>query len=142
MSTAPKAETSPELAEAMTGACHCLAARKWARRLTRLYDEHLSAHGLTIGQFGIMTTMAYQGGASLQELANALDLDQSALSRGLAPLERDGLVVSSADPQDGRRRLLRLSDRGLAKLSAAAKSWKEAQQAAQQKIAARAKPAA
>jgi len=139
MPDSPKVEFAPELAEAMTGACHCLSARKWARRLTRLYDEHLSEHGLTIGQFGIMTTMAWRGGASLQELADTLDLDQSALSRGLAPLERDGLVVSSADLRDGRRRLLSLSERGLAKLSAAAKSWKAAQDAAERKMAARGK---
>lgn len=131
-------EISSDLMEAMNGACHCLSARRWARRLTRLYDEHLTAFGLTVGQFGIMTRMAYQGGASLQELADALDLDQSALSRGLAPLERDGFVISSADPADGRRRVLRLTDAGKRKLSEAAVGWKAAQTVADQKIAARA----
>ena len=140
--TKTSAEISPELAEALSGACHCLSARKWARRLTRLYDEHLAAFGLTVGQFGIMTMIAYQGGASLQELADALDLDQSALSRGIAPLEREGIVSSGADPRDGRRRVLSLTEAGELKLSAAAKGWKAAQTLAEQKIRARAKPAA
>jgi DNA-binding MarR family transcriptional regulator len=137
MTQASSTEISPALAEAMRGACHCLSARKWARKLTRLYDEALSEHGLTIGQFGVMTMMAARGAASLQELADALDLDQSALSRGVAPLERDGLVASSADPSDGRRRVIGLTGPGFSKLSAAASAWKNAQEAAERKIEAR-----
>jgi DNA-binding MarR family transcriptional regulator len=131
-------EISTELAEAMRGECYCLAARKWARKLTRLYDEHLAVFGLTIGQFGILTMMATTDRAPLQELADALDLDQSALSRGLAPLEREGLVYSMADPTDGRRRVLSLTESGLRRLSDAAAGWKAAQHAAEGKIAARA----
>jgi DNA-binding MarR family transcriptional regulator len=122
---------SLELKEAMTGVCHCLSARKHARQITRLYDEKLAPYGLTIGQFGIMTMIASQGEISLQELADGLDMDQSALSRGLGPLEREGLIISSADRSDGRRRLLKLSQSGLKKLSAAAAGWKAAQNAAE-----------
>lgn len=127
VSKSKEAAISPELKEAMTGVCHCLSARKRARQITRLYDEKLSPYGLTIGQFGIMTMIASGSDISVQELADALDLDQSALSRGLGPLERGGLVVSSADRSDGRRRVLSLSARGLKKLSGAAAGWKVAQ---------------
>jgi len=118
---------SPELTEAMTGVCHCLSARKRARRITRLYDEKLTPYGLTIGQFGIMIAIASRGHISVQELADALDLDQSALSRGLGPLEREGLVVSAADRSDRRRRVLSVPANGLKRLSAAAAGWKAAQ---------------
>jgi DNA-binding MarR family transcriptional regulator len=121
---------SLELREAMAGACHCLAARKRARQITRLYDEKLEPYGLTIGQFGIMTAIASREEISLQELADVLDMDQSALSRGLGPLEREGWVVSAADQSDGRRRLVKLSAAGFKKLSAAAAGWKAAQNAA------------
>jgi DNA-binding MarR family transcriptional regulator len=123
---------SLELKEAMTGVCHCLSARKHARQITRLYDEKLQPYGLTIGQFGILTMIASKEEISLQELADGLDMDQSALSRGLGPLEREGLIISSADRSDGRRRLLKLSQSGLKKLSAAAAGWKAAQNAAEE----------
>jgi DNA-binding MarR family transcriptional regulator len=123
---------SLELKEAMTGVCHCLSARKHARQITRLYDEKLQPYGLTIGQFGILTAIASRDEISLQELADILDMDQSALSRGLGPLEREGLVVSAADQSDGRRRLVRLSATGFKKLSAAAAGWKAAQDAAEE----------
>jgi DNA-binding MarR family transcriptional regulator len=129
MRKAKESTISPELLEAMTGVCHCLSARKRARQITRIYDEKLSPYGLTIGQFGIMTMIASRGEVSVQELANALDLDQSALSRALGPLEREGLVESSADQSDGRRRVLSVTVNGLKKLSAAALGWKAAQDA-------------
>lgn len=122
-----KIKLNKELKEAMTGSCHCLAIRKKARQITRLYDDKLSKYGLTVTQFGIMTTILVKKEISVQELADFLDLNQSALSRGLNPLVRDGLLLSHADKDDARKRVLMLTETGKKKINSAAIGWKAAQ---------------
>ena len=123
-----KIKLNKELKEAMTGNCHCLAIRKKARQITRLYDDKLSEYGLTVTQFGIMTTILVKKEISVQELADFLDLNQSALSRGLNPLVRDGLLLSHADKDDARKRILMLTETGKQKINSAAIGWKAAQE--------------
>jgi len=115
------------LREAMSGACICRRARRTANRLTRFYDARLAPHGLTVGQFGILTTLAATEGTNVQHIADVLDMSQSALSRGLAPLERDGLIASEPDPVDRRKRRLALTGEGLERLNRAAETWAGAQ---------------
>lgn len=53
-------------------------------------------------------------GASVLALRRRLGLDSGYLSRLLRALERDGLVVATPDPDDARRRLVRLTTAGRA----------------------------
>ena len=121
-------QINKELKEAMTGSCHCLAIRKKARQITRIYDDKLSVYGLTVTQFGIMTTIFVKKEISVQELADFLDLNQSALSRGLTPLVRDGLLLSQSDEEDARKRILTLTENGKQLINNAAIGWKAAQE--------------
>ena len=123
----PQAHLSPEAQEALTGHCHCLAARKLARRITRLYDENLAECHLTISQFGQLLLIAGNPEITVQDLANAFDLNQSALSRGLQPLQKKGWVTSRSHSIDKRKRILSLSAEGLAQVNKASASWKAAQ---------------
>lgn len=107
--------------------CYCLNLRKASRRLIRFYDDHLSAFGLTAGQFALMSMIAAGSGVSVQALADAMDMDQSAASRGLGPLERDGWITSATDEKDGRKRVLFATPDGLERLAAASRAWSEAQ---------------
>lgn len=120
--------TSDDLTDAMA-ACYCLLLRQTSRRLIRHYDTALEPYGLTIGQFGLLTLIATEGGAIVQDLADAMDMNQSALSRGLGPLERDGWIVSQAHPKDGRKRVLTLTPSGRENLRTAAAGWRKAQDA-------------
>lgn len=52
------------------------------------------------------------GGASILELRHRLGLDSGYLSRLLRQLERDDLVTAAPDPDDKRRRLVRLTGAG------------------------------
>ena len=113
--------------EALSGTCFCLGLRKANRQVSRLYDEALLAHGLTVGQFGIMGHIEVLGGPSVQALADRLGMDQSALSRSLMPIEKTGLVVSHEDDSDRRRRIVRLSAAGRRRFDEAARSWQSAQ---------------
>ena len=118
--------TRPDLA-----ACHCTALRKAARQATLLYDRYLAPIGLTSGQFAILTQLATWPAAAspgLADLARALVLDRTALTRALQPLMRDGLVELATNPQDQRVRLVHLTARGRKRLAAASRLWASAQQ--------------
>jgi DNA-binding MarR family transcriptional regulator len=115
--------------------CHCLAARRRSRALTRLYEGKLRPHGLRATQFSVLVALAVAGPAPIGRLAAALGLERTTLTRGAALMERNGWVEARAS-DDGRERLLRLTRAGRRKLAAAYPAWKAAQQAAEKKQAA------
>lgn len=106
--------------------CHCLAARRHARALTRLYEEELRPHGLRATQFSVLAALALKGPTPVKELAKTLGLERTTLTRIGAVLERNGWV-STAESQDARERPFRLTAAGRRKLEAAFPAWKEAQ---------------
>jgi DNA-binding MarR family transcriptional regulator len=103
--------------------------RRGARRVTRLYDDALARHGINAGQLSILAAVHAMDRPSVQALADVSDMDQSAMSRALVPLERDGLVGSARDTVDRRRRRVELTDAGRDRLRAAALDWQAAQAA-------------
>jgi DNA-binding MarR family transcriptional regulator len=111
-------------------ACNCTALRKAARQLSILYDRYLSPAGLTNGQFAILTQLAtWSSGTnpSMADLARALVLDRTALTRALRPLVRDGLLQLAQSSQDQRVRLVRLTRTGRKRLAEASWLWARAQ---------------
>jgi DNA-binding MarR family transcriptional regulator len=111
-------------------ACHCTALRKAARQVSLLYDRCLSPAGLTNGQFAILTQLAtWSSGTnpSVADLARALVLDRTALTRALQPLVRDGLIQLAQSRQDQRVRLVRLTGTGRKRLAEASALWAQAQ---------------
>ncbi len=127
MSSEASENLTPELAELLSGSCYCLAVRRASRRMVRLYDAALADEGLTISQLGTLAWIKALRVPTVQKIADYMEMDQSAMSRGLAPLERDGLVTSRPDDKDKRRRILALSEAGDAALTKGAKAWAEAQ---------------
>ncbi len=109
-----------------TRECHCLAARSEARRITRLYEEHLRPHGLRATQFTVLAALAIVGRAPINELATSLGLERTTLTRSSVLLERDG-YIRVAHSEDGRRRPLELTRAGRHKLDEAYPAWKEVQ---------------
>ena len=113
--------------EVFSGVCVGNALRKATRIVSRAYDEALAPLGLTIGQFSIMAHIETMTTPSVQTLADKLEMNQSALSRGLRPLEQAGFVISCPDETDRRRRFLALSNQGREKFNTAANTWKRVQ---------------
>lgn len=101
--------------------------RQAARRATALYDAAMAPHGLRISQFAVLGRLGRAGPLAVQALAAALVLDRTTLQRNLRPLERDGLIVSEADPADRRVRRLVLTPLGRDTLAAATPTWRAAQ---------------
>jgi DNA-binding MarR family transcriptional regulator len=69
----------------------------------------------TIAPLGLLAAIRRHepaGSCHMKELAAEHALDPSTVSRAVATLVRDGLVIRAADPVDGRASTLRLTDRG------------------------------
>ncbi|HEX3180243.1 MAG TPA: MarR family transcriptional regulator [Beijerinckiaceae bacterium] len=125
-------QTAPEVANAASLGCTCRRLRRMARLVTQLYDEALSAHDLTIAQFGLMTTIAEHRSKtgkdiSIGALANIVGLDPTTLNRNLNTLQRDKLVDVRPDKNDRRVRAVALTAAGRQRLRDAVPAWRAAQ---------------
>ena len=109
------------------GQCNCFTLRKAARRISRLYDSYLQPTGLRITQFLILATLAEIKSASVNALADHLDLERTAMGKTLGPLERDGLLRISPSPSDGRSRIAVLTPKGRRVFDKAEPHWRAAQ---------------
>ncbi|WP_433792570.1 MarR family winged helix-turn-helix transcriptional regulator [Actinoplanes sp. CA-252034] len=69
-----------------------------------------------LGMLAAISRHEPAGSCHMKELAAEHALDPSTVSRAVAGLVRDGLVLRIADPSDGRASTLRLTDRGVAAL--------------------------
>lgn len=106
--------------------CRCLAARRKAQRLTRLYDEKLRAHGLTINQFSMLATLILAGQLPVASLAEHLGVDRTTMTRNLALGQSNGLVAV-VEGEDRRVRLVGITEKGKALAEAALPAWRAAQ---------------
>lgn len=108
--------------------CHATSLRKATRRISQLYDAVLAPCGLRCTQRSILIQIARHQAPALTELATILVIDRSALAQNLKPLEREGLIAVSVDPDDKRSRLVKLTQAGLDKLLESQALWEQAQQ--------------
>lgn len=114
--------------------CNCNALRSAARRVTNFYDRCLETSGLRVTQYIILALLVECPGLSVNELAEALELDRTTAGKNLRPLERDGLVRVVADEADGRSRRVELTGRGRAAFETAMPLWQSAQAALERRI--------
>ena len=121
------ASAAGRLAILSIGLCNCSALRKATRRVSQLYDDALAAYGIKVTQRSILEHIADAGAPSVSELANAMAMDRSAMTRNLQPLEREGWVKALINPNDRRSRYISLTAAGQAKLVETFDAWKTAQ---------------
>lgn len=110
-----------------TPGCVCSRLRKASRRVSQIYDRYLEPHGLTITQYALLSNIAGRPGVSIGALAERLIMDPTTLTRNLRPLERQGFLTLTPDPEDRRSRRLDLTEAGRTVLAAARPAWAEAQ---------------
>ena len=108
--------------------CNCLAIRQASRHVSQFYDQILAPSGIRTTQFAILSRLQRTGPMPINALAAALVMDRTTLGRNILPLERDGLIEIGASPKDRRRREVRLTPAGAARLRAARRGWAVAQQ--------------
>jgi DNA-binding MarR family transcriptional regulator len=114
--------------------CYCLAARRAARAITRLFERKLRPHGLRATQFSILAALTLKGPTPIGELADVLGLERTTLTRSATLLERQGWVDTRRSA-DARERLLQVTPAGRSKLEEAFPAWKEAQELVGQMLA-------
>ncbi|EYB68270.1 MarR family transcriptional regulator [Deinococcus phoenicis] len=65
-------------------------------------NRHLTDHGLTISQFGVLEALYHLGPLSQRQLADKILRSSGNLTMVIDNLERDGLVRRERNPQDRR----------------------------------------
>jgi DNA-binding MarR family transcriptional regulator len=76
------------------------------RAFARALERRLALHGVALGQFPLLLTLWEEDGLTQSEIARRLLIEQPTVANTLKRMERDGLIVASADPQN--RRLVRI----------------------------------
>ena len=99
--------------------------RAATRRLTQLYDEAMAPTGLRVTQFHVLSELERRSAdpPTVGELAEILTMDRSALGQTLRPLVRDGFIDLGQDERDGRRRPIKLTKAGKAKVVRGRRYW-------------------
>jgi len=108
------------------GACTCTNLRQAARVVTQAYDAALQPAGLKATQFALLATLVQLGEVPLTQLADALVVDRTTLTRNLKPLVRRGLI-GIAHAEDQRVRNVSLTKTGRRVFEEARPHWARAQ---------------
>ena len=105
---------------------HALRERH-ARATTALERALEDGHQLGVSEFEVLERLAgsENGKSRMQDLAEAVHLSQSALSRVVARLETDGLVLRGMCPEDRRGIIACVTDSGRERYEAARPTHRE-----------------
>lgn len=106
--------------------CLVLNTRMAARAVTRRADRKLRPFGVTAAQFNILGSLASQPGRSITDLAEAIAMDRTTLSRNLALLQRNGMVTGAPSSR-GNSRVTALTEHGREVVAAILPEWRRSQ---------------
>jgi DNA-binding MarR family transcriptional regulator len=111
--------------------CTNFKLRKLMRRVAQHYDIEMSKIGLKTTQYSLLSHVLKLGPIRPGELAQAMVVDASTLTRNLKPLVDAGWIEVSAG-SDGRSRTVTITDAGRDKRHEAQRRWKAAQESINQ----------
>lgn len=90
----------------------------WLRGLSNLvsraFADRLEGHGVSVPQWVALRCLYDMSGATLRELAAAVEVDEGALSRLVERLHQKGFLTRQADPTNRRAVRIDLTDAGRA----------------------------
>jgi DNA-binding MarR family transcriptional regulator len=129
MSTRPRSASSGPLG------CSSFKLRQLSRRVSQHFDQIVGAAGLKTTQYSLLSHVVTLGPVRPGDLAAAMEMDASTLTRNLQPLVAQGWVeVGPGD--DGRSRIVTATDAGRDKRVEAQREWKRAQLAFNEQVGA------
>jgi DNA-binding MarR family transcriptional regulator len=107
--------------------CVLLAWSGVSLRLLKQQDQWLAAHGISFKEFQVMHALSQVSTQAMKrvELAEAVGLSASGITRMLAPMEKIGLVSKEEGARDARVSLVALSEAGRRLLADAEKSYSQ-----------------
>jgi DNA-binding MarR family transcriptional regulator len=111
--------------------CTNFKLRQLARRVSQLYDAEVAKAGLKTTQYSLLSHVLRLGPIRPGDLAQAMTLDASTLTRNLKPMVDAGWLELSAG-DDARSRLVHITDAGRDKRAEAQRHWKAAQESLNQ----------
>ncbi|TNC22512.1 MarR family winged helix-turn-helix transcriptional regulator [Amycolatopsis alkalitolerans] len=105
-------DADPDLAELAHAVREGVGRLNWRMRAER------DRSGPSALELAVLSRLYRAGTQTPKALSDGEKIHPQSLTRVLAALERDGLVARRTDPEDGRRSLLNITDRGLKTLRA------------------------
>ena len=122
----PLDPVAQHVASALPQGCTNFKLRQLMRRVASHYDAEMAKCGLKTTQYSLLSHVLKLGPIRPGDLAVAMKMDASTLTRNLRPLVDAGWVTLEAGA-DARSRLVHLTDAGRDKRTQAQHSWKVAQ---------------
>ena len=119
--------TAPIPAGLKLQGCTNLKLRQLKRRVTQHYYAELAQAGLKTTQYSLLSHVMKLGPVRPGDLARAMTLDASTLTRNLRPLLAAGWVELAAGG-DARSRSVTLTEAGRAKRAEGQRRWRVAQE--------------
>jgi len=107
--------------------CAAMRMRRATRKITDYYNAIMAPSGLHANQFMLLVPLYLQPELTINELAQAAELDRTTLTRNLKVLEERQLITLSPG-EDQRQRLIRLTIHGEQMVKIALPLWEQAQQ--------------
>ena len=107
--------------------CTNFKLRQLVRRVSQLYDQELAKAGLKTTQYSLLSHVLKLGPIRPGDLAAAMTMDASTLTRNLKPLVAAGWL-QLAPGDDGRSRSVHLTPAGRDKRAEAQAHWRAAQE--------------
>ena len=106
--------------------CTNLQLRQLTRRVSQRYDVEMARVGLKTTQYSLLSYVVKLGPIRPADLAKAMEMEPSTLTRNLKPLLTAGWVELAAG-EDGRSRSIHATPAGREKRAQAQRHWKLAQ---------------
>ncbi|SFA78084.1 MarR family transcriptional regulator, transcriptional regulator for hemolysin [Rhizobium sp. NFR07] len=88
------------------------ALTKVSRRIRTVFNQQVTAHGLTYPRARALFRLARKQNMTQTELACELELEQATMVRLLDRMEENGLIERRPDPRDRRVKLIVLTPHG------------------------------
>ena len=111
---------------ALPTGCTNFKLRQLMRRMSTHYDAEMAKAGLKTTQYSLLSHVLKLGPLRPGELARAMTMDASTLTRNMKPLVGAGWIALDAG-SDARSRLVSITDAGRDKRTEAQRHWKAAQ---------------
>ena len=118
--------SAPVESRAKPSGCSNFKLRQLMRRVSQHYDTQLAKTGLKTTQYSLLSHVARLGPIRPSELAQAMTIDASTLTRNLKPLAAAGWVTVTAG-SDARCHTVAITPVGRDKRQEAQRYWKAAQ---------------
>jgi len=107
--------------------CTNFRLRHLVRQVSRHYDAEVAKSGLKTTQYSLLSHVLHLGPIRPGELAKAMGVDASTLTRNLKPMVAAGWL-RQGEGSDARSRWVEITDEGRAKRTEAQRHWRDAQE--------------